>query len=167
MVTLEPGEFGSDHPLAGVEVQRKWEAAAFHLGRGTYYSPIQRAEDFIRGSSPIAADSLRCSYARGVISAELDQVLPPAVATALRKGLPLMDRQWRGDFLRNAILVGPEMRGSSPLRMAREEKTRQTPGFDGLYPVGEGAGYAGGIISAAVDGLRSAKAIVGRFAPLG
>jgi uncharacterized FAD-dependent dehydrogenase len=72
-----------------------------------------------------------------------------------------MDRQWRGDFLRNANLVGPEMRGSSPLRIARDRSSRQTPGIVGLYPVGEGAGYAGGIISAAVDGLRTAKEVVG------
>jgi uncharacterized FAD-dependent dehydrogenase len=167
MVTLEPHEFGSDHPLAGVEIQRKWEAAAFAVGRGTYYSPIQRAQDFVQGKAPTARDSLSCSYARGVVPAALDQVLPPPVAAALRSGLPLMDRQWRGDFLRNAILVGPEMRGSSPLRIARDNDSRQTPGFGGLYPVGEGAGYAGGIISAAVDGLRSAKSIVSRFAPVG
>lgn len=164
MVTLEPREFGSEHPLAGVELQRKWEAAAYQLGRGTYYSPIQRASDFVRGVAASAQDNLRCSYARGVVPAALDEVLPPPAAAAIRSGLPLMDRQWRGDFLRNAILVGPEMRGSSPLRIDRDA-SRQTPGFGGLYPVGEGAGYAGGIISAAVDGLRSAKAIVGRFQP--
>ena len=167
MVTLEPGEFGSAHPLAGVEIQRKWEAAAYHLGRGTYHSPIQRADDFVRGGLLKSVESLRCSYARGVVPAALDEVLPPAVAIAIRKGLPLMDKQWRGDFLKNAILVGPEMRGSSPLRIARDNDNRQTPGFHGLYPVGEGAGYAGGIISAAVDGLRTAKAIVGQFVPLG
>ena len=79
----------------------------------------------------------------------------------------MMDRKWRGEFLRNATLVGPEMRGSSPLRIARDSDSRQAPGICGLYPVGEGAGYAGGIISAAVDGLRSAKAVVRQFAPLG
>ena len=77
-----------------------------------------------------------------------------------------MDQQWRGDFLKNAALVGPEMRGSSPVRMARGSDSRQSPGIAGLYPVGEGAGYAGGIISAAVDGLRTAKQIVSQFAPL-
>jgi uncharacterized FAD-dependent dehydrogenase len=76
-----------------------------------------------------------------------------------------MDRQWRGDFLANATLVGPEMRGSSPLRICRDPDTRQAPCIAGLFPVGEGAGYAGGIISAAVDGLRSAKRVVQQFAP--
>ena len=166
MVTLEPHEFGSDHPLAGVEIQRKYEAAAYALGRGTYYSPIQRAQDFIQNKNP-SSDSLRCSYARGVVPAALDAVLPPPVAQAIRAGLPIMDRQWRGAFLKDAILVGPEMRGSSPLRIARDLTTRETPSFGGLYPVGEGAGYAGGIISAAVDGLRTAKAVIERHAPVG
>jgi uncharacterized FAD-dependent dehydrogenase len=77
-----------------------------------------------------------------------------------------MDRRWRGRFLRQATLVGPEARGSSPVRILRDQATRQTPGIDGLYPVGEGAGYAGGIVSAAVDGIRSAKAVIARYAPL-
>ena len=91
-------------------------------------------------------------------------MLPPVVLSALRTGLPLMDRQWRGDFLKNATLVGPEMRGSSPVRIDRERDSRQTPGIAGLFPVGEGAGYAGGIVSAAIDGLRTARAIIGTYA---
>jgi uncharacterized FAD-dependent dehydrogenase len=165
MVTLDPHEFGSDHPLAGVEVQRKWEGAAFELGRGSYHSPIQRASDFLQSRSPPLHDKLMCSYKRGTFAAPLDGILPPTLIAAIRSGLPLMDRNWRGEFLKNAILVGPEMRGSSPVRIARDNFTRETPGFRGLYPVGEGAGYAGGIISAAVDGLRTAMAIVRRFAP--
>jgi len=76
-----------------------------------------------------------------------------------------MDQRWRGKFLKEATLTGPEMRGSSPVRIDRDSMSRQTPGIDGLYPVGEGAGYAGGIISAAVDGLRSARVIVRQFSP--
>lgn len=166
VVTLDPSLFASSHPLAGVELQRKWEAAAWRLGRGTYHTPIQRASDFVRQVAPRPDERLACSYQRGSFSIQLDEVLPPAAAAAIRQGLPIMDRKWRGDFLRNAILVGPEMRGSSPVRIARNER-RECPGFAGLFPVGEGAGYAGGIISAAVDGLRSAKAIVSRYAPVG
>jgi uncharacterized protein len=165
MVTLEPGEFGSDHPLAGVELQRQFEAAAFEFGRGSYLAPIQRAADFLAGRTPATEERLESSYSRGVVPANLNDVLPLDVLSALRSGLPLMDRQWRGEFLRNATLVGPEMRGSSPVRIGRERDSRQTPGIAGLFPVGEGAGYAGGIISAAVDGLRTAKQIVQQFAP--
>jgi uncharacterized FAD-dependent dehydrogenase len=164
MVTLEPGEFGSAHPLAGVELQRQFEAAAFELGRGSYLAPIQRAADFLAGRTSASSERIESSYLRGVVPANLNGLLPRAVLSALRSGLPLMDRQWRGEFLRNATLVGPEMRGSSPVRICRERDSRQTPGIAGLFPVGEGAGYAGGIISAAVDGLRSARQVVQQFA---
>lgn len=166
VVTLDARELVGDHPLAGVEVQRRFERAAFELAGQNYYSPIQRAGDFVGGRAPAGGDRLQCSYQRGTRPLALDQVLPPGVASAIRAGLPVMDRKWRGDFLKNAILVGPEMRGSSPVRIARDTATRQCPGVEGLYPIGEGAGYAGGIISAAVDGLRSARTIVGQFAPL-
>ncbi len=102
-----------------------------------------------------------------MVTADLHGLLPPAVLKSLHDGLPLMDRRWRGEFLRNATLTGPEMRGSSPVRIDRDPQTRQVPGMPGFYPVGEGAGYAGGIVSAAVDGLRSAREIVRHFAPLG
>src|SRR4029079_10656601 len=109
---------------------------------------------------------LSCSYQRGSTPVALDQLLPAEVGRAIRAGLPIMDRKWRGDFLKDAVLVGPEMRGSSPVRIDRDVTTRQCPGVVGLFPVGEGAGYAGGIVSAAVDGLRSARVIVKQFAPL-
>ena len=166
MVTLRPDEFGSEHPLAGVEVQRQFEAAAFRLGRSDFLAPIQTVTDFLQRRSPPPDERLPSSYARGTVPGNLDAVLPPAVVDAIRKGLPIMDRKWKGEFLKNATLVGPEMRGSSPVRIVRNRETFETPGFDGLYPVGEGAGYAGGIITAAVDGLRAAREIVRRFAPL-
>ncbi len=98
--------------------------------------------------------------------AELSAVLPPVILKAIRSGLKVMDKKWRGQFLKNAVLVGPEMRGSSPVRIDRDRESYQTPGIVRLYPAGEGAGYAGGIISAAVDGLRCSKAIVGRIAEI-
>ena len=107
-----------------------------------------------------------CSYPRGLVSASIAELVPPLIVDALRHGLPLLDRRWQGRFLSEAALVGPEARGSSPVRLVREDTSRQTPGMEGLYPVGEGAGYAGGIVSAAVDGLRSVKAIMARYAPL-
>lgn len=167
MVTLEPSEFGGSHPLAGMHLQQKFEAEAFRIGDAGYLCPIQRAEDFLKHRSPNPATKLDCSYERGVRPATLDRVLPPIVSNAIRDSLPVMDQKLRGDFLKHAVLVGPEMRGSSPIRIDRDLVSRQCPNIIGLYPVGEGAGYAGGIVSAAVDGLRSARAIVSQFAPLG
>lgn len=166
MVTLEPREFGSEHPLAGVQLQRKFEAVAFQLGQGDYLSPIQSVADFLQQRDPNPEEQLPSSYQRGTVPGNLDAVLPSVVARAIRAGLPVMDRKWRGEFLKEATLVGPEMRGSAPVRISRDRTTFETPGFAGLYPVGEGAGYAGGIITAAVDGLRAAREIVRQFAPL-
>ena len=90
--------------------------------------------------------------------------MPPLIVAALKHGLPQLDRLWQGRFLAEATLVGPESRGSAPVRMLRDDGSREAPGLTGLYPVGEGAGYAGGIVSAAVDGLRTAKAIMARYA---
>ncbi len=165
MVTLSPGEFGSSHPLAGVEIQRTYERIAFELGRRDYLAPIQTARDFLDDRTPAPDSRIPSSYERGVAPNNLSAVLPPSVIAALRASLPKLDRQFRGDFLRNATLVGPEMRGSSPVRIARDDSTREATGITGLYPIGEGAGFAGGIISAAVDGLRSATQIVKRYAP--
>ena len=165
MVTLQPHEFGSNHPLAGVNLQRQYEAAAFDIGRQGYLAPIQRAVDFLQRRRPYPGEGLASSYQRGTVPAALDAVLPGVVTAALRKGMAMMDKSWGGEFLKNATLVGPEMRGSSPVRIERDRATFETPGFAGLYPVGEGAGYAGGIISAAVDGLRAAREIVRRFHP--
>lgn len=166
MVTLDPREFGSPHPLAGMELQRQFEAVAFELAGRDYACPIQTAADFLADRAPDSQAHYDCSYKRGARPADLAAVLPPIVVKAIRQGLPIMDKKWHGEFLPNAILVGPEMRGSAPVRIDRDRETMQTPGVEGLYPVGEGAGYAGGIITAAVDGLRSARKLVERFAAL-
>ncbi len=164
VVTVAPEHFGGTDVLAGVRLQQTYERKAFELGRGSYRCPIQTAADFLarRRSRHLPPSS----YPRGLVAASLDELVPPLIAEALRHGLPLLDRRWHGRFLAEATLVGPEARGSSPVRIVREDVSRETPGIAGLYPVGEGAGYAGGIVSAAVDGLRSVKAIVARYAPL-
>lgn len=167
MATLEPHEFGDSHPLAGMQLQQRYEAIAFRLGRANYLAPIQRAGDFLEGRQTPLGTKLDCSYLRGTQTAQLDQVLPSVVTRAIRESLPIMDKKLRGDFLKNAVLVGPEMRGSSPIRIDRDPVTRQCPNIVGLYPVGEGAGYAGGIVTAAVDGLRTARVIVRQFQPAG
>src|SRR5262249_48939785 len=134
------------------------------LGRGEYLCPIQRAVDFLaeRRTRQLPA----CSYPRGLVLAAIAEVIPPLIVDAVRHGLPILDRRWHGRFLPEATLLGPEARGSSPVRIIRGDRTRESPGVEGLYPVGEGAGYAGGIVSAAVDGLRTARAIIAKYAPL-
>ncbi|MCX7395734.1 MAG: NAD(P)-binding protein [Planctomycetales bacterium] len=166
VVTLETHEFGSSHPLAGMHIQQRYESEAFRIGDGNYLCPIQSVRDFLNERTPDPTARLQCSYPRGVRPASLDRVLPPVIVRAIRCGLPIMDRKLRGNLLKEAILVGPEMRGSSPIRIDRDRLTRQCQAMRGLFPVGEGAGYAGGIVSAAVDGLRSARSIVSQFALL-
>jgi uncharacterized FAD-dependent dehydrogenase len=166
VVTVPPELFGGPDVLAGVRLQQVFEAKAFELGgRGDYRCPAQRATDFLavrRGDrAPVT------SYPRGTVATDLREVVPAVVAEALAEGLPKMDRAWRGRFLPDATLSGPEARGSSPVRILRGPESRESPGVGGLYPVGEGAGYAGGIVSAAVDGLRTARAIIARYAPPG
>jgi hypothetical protein len=164
VVTISAEHFGAADPLAGVRLQQVYERKAYELSRDRYLCPIQKAGDFLehrRSGSPPP-----CSYARGAIAASIEELVPPLVAQALHHGLPLLDRRWHGRFLAEATLVGPEARGSSPVRIPRDDESRETPGIAGLYPVGEGAGYAGGIVSAAVDGLRTAREIIRRFAPL-
>lgn len=166
MITLEPEQFGGMHPLAGMELQRKYESIAFHLGRGDYLCPLQSAEDFLNGRIAESAKSLPSSYQRGTVSASLKEVLPTVVTESIQKGLPILDQKWKGQYLKDAVLVGPEMRGSSPIRIARDRRSFTCPDIEGLYPMGEGAGYAGGIVSAAVDGLRCARELVRKFQSL-
>jgi uncharacterized FAD-dependent dehydrogenase len=165
VVTISPEEFGGTGVLAGVELQEHYEQKAWEIGRGECACPVQRAVDFLADRRSGKAPP--CSYPRGLEVANLAEVLPPFVTAAVHHGLPQMDRRWHGRFLPEAVLVGPEARGSSPVRIVRRDHGREALNVAGLYPVGEGAGYAGGIISAAVDGLRSAKAIIGRYAPIG
>jgi len=164
MVTLEPKHFGSDHVLAGMLLQRIHEQRAFEVGRSDYLCPIQWAGDFLAGRR--SRGVIPSSYQRGVIAADVAELVPSVVVEALRHGLPILDRRWNGRFLKDATLVAPEARGSSPVRFLRDDATLESTGVGGLYPVGEGAGYAGGIVSAALDGLRAAKAIMRRYAPL-
>jgi uncharacterized FAD-dependent dehydrogenase len=164
MITLDPEHFGSTHVLAGMMLQRQYERLAFETGRGEYLCPIQTAADFVQRKRTNKLPP--SSYPRGVISADLTALAPPQEIEALQVALPMFDRRWRGQFLRNATLVGPEARGSSPVRFDRDWQTLESPTARGLYPIGEGAGYAGGIVSAALDGVRVAKAIIRRYAPL-
>jgi uncharacterized FAD-dependent dehydrogenase len=165
VVTVAPEHFGGQDPLAGVRLQATYERLAFELGRGDYSCPIQRIEDFEKNRPTAVAPP--SSYTRGgVAPADIGALVPPLIRETLHHGLPILDRRWNGRFLNEATLVGPEARGSSPVRIVRDAVTLESPGIEGLYPVGEGAGYAGGIVSAAVDGLRAARAIVGKYRPV-
>jgi uncharacterized FAD-dependent dehydrogenase len=164
VVTIRPQDFGGEDVLAGVHLQQEYEARAFVMGKRNYLCPIQRATDFLDSRPP--SDVPANSYLRGAVAGSIAELVPASVLEALRHGLPIMDHRWQGKFLPDATLVGPEARGSAPVRILRDDYTRETPGLEGIYPVGEGAGYAGGIVSAAVDGLRTAKAIVASFTPL-
>jgi uncharacterized FAD-dependent dehydrogenase len=162
VITVGLDDLGSQHPLAGVHFQQSVERQAYLAGGGNYHLPIQRVRDFLKGRP--SHGRIPCSYERGIAPTNLEVILPPLVVEALKRGLPTMDRQMRGAFLPDATLSGPESRGSSPVRIPRDEGTRECRTVAGLYPCGEGAGYAGGIVSAAVDGLRTARAIVARYA---
>ncbi len=165
VVTVPLSAFEGTDVLAGVRLQQKYEKRAYEIGRGRYAAPAQRAVDFMAGTT--TPELPKTSYPREVVSTNLEELLPPVVAAAVRHGLPQMDRKWSGRFLKGAMLFGPESRGSSPVRIDRENESRESPKIPGLYPVGEGAGYAGGIVSAAVDGLRTARAIIAKYAPVG
>jgi uncharacterized FAD-dependent dehydrogenase len=163
VLTVDPAATGSSHPLAGVHFQQRYERLAYLVSGRSYAAPIQWAGDFLLARP--SRGKLPSSYSRGTVPADLNGLLPAKVTEALVHGLPIMDRRFHGLFLKNATLTGPEARGSSPVRILRDPQGRQSPGIEGLYPCGEGAGFAGGIISAAVDGLRTARAIVTAYAP--
>src|SRR5262249_15651914 len=158
VVTVPAEQFGGTDVLAGVRLQQIYEKRAFELGKGDYACPIQSAEDYLAHRPTMGLSA--CSYPRGLVCAAGAELVPPIIREALLHGLPILDRRWHGKYLQDAYLVGPESRGSSPVRIVRDDHTRESPGIVGFYPVGEGAGYAGGIVSAAVDGLRSALAVI-------
>ena len=159
VVAVSPDDFaaeGFEGPLAGLAWQRKWEAAAFALGGGGYRAPAQRLADWLE-RRPGAAPG-RSSYRPGLTHADLEALYPPALRAALRDGVRGFERRMRGFSTAEAVLIGVETRTSAPCRLVRGEDF-QAPGVTGLYPAGEGAGYAGGIVSSAVDGLKVAEAI--------
>ena len=158
---VRPGDFGSAHPLAGTALQRQWERAAFLAGGGDYTAPAQLLGDFLAGRPSAGPGSVEPSYPLGVRWGDLDGCLPGFVLDALRQAVPVFDRKLRGFALPDAVLTGIESRSSSPVRITRDETGQSS--LRGLYPCGEGAGYAGGILSAAVDGIRQAENALARL----
>lgn len=163
VVTLGRNDVG-ENPMSVLDQLEAWERRAFESGGGDYRAPAQRASDFVAGRR--SEGEIVGSYPLGCTWCELRKVLPESVASSLAKALAQLDRRMPGFAGPEALLVAPETRASCPIRIVRDVETRVSQSAENVYPVGEGAGYAGGIVSSAVDGLRSAEAIMARFAPL-
>ncbi|MDI3305473.1 MAG: NAD(P)/FAD-dependent oxidoreductase [Acetobacteraceae bacterium] len=157
VVGISPADYPGD-VLAGVEFQRRWESAAFLAGGGEYRAPAQRVEDFLAGRPSTAIGTVTPSYKPGVTPADLATCLPDYAVAAIREALPHFERQIRGFAHPDAVMTGVETRTSSPIRIRRDARF-QSLNTAGLFPAGEGAGYAGGILSAGVDGIRVAEAV--------
>ena len=145
-------------PQARGQWQRELEQAAFRAGGANYQAPAQLAGDFLAHRASTTLGSVRPTYRPGVTLCDLHDVLPERITSVLEQAIPALDRKLHGFANPDAVLTAPETRSSSPVRILRGE-TKQSVGLRGLYPCGEGAGYAGGIMSAAVDGLRCAIAL--------
>ncbi|HEY4041440.1 MAG TPA: hypothetical protein VGM32_06300, partial [Rhodopila sp.] len=157
VVGITPADFPG-HPLAGIEFQQRYERAAYHAGGATYAAPAQRAGDFLAGRESRALGEVVPSYKPGTQPADLAACLPDFAVVAIREALARFDLDIPGFAMPDAVLTGVETRTSSPIRITRgaDGQSLNTPG---LFPAGEGAGYAGGIMSAGVDGIRIAEAV--------
>ncbi len=164
LVGVQPGDYGDDHPLAGFVWQRSIEQAAFRAGGGDFRAPVQRVEDLLNSRATTRLGDVQPTYLPGVTPADLRACLPGFIVEDLKLGIRQMDRQLRGFAMPDAVLTGVETRSSSPVRLPRGD--RMMASIDGLFPVGEGAGYAGGIVSAAVDGINAAVAALERSSEL-
>jgi uncharacterized FAD-dependent dehydrogenase len=161
VVGIEPVDFGADlqaNPLAGMDFQRHWEQRAFEAGGGGYLAPAQKVGDFLAGRPSTGPGTVMPSYTPGVHWTDLSTCLPDYVIETIREALPAFDKQIKGFAMEDAVLTGVETRTSAPIRITRGEDC-QSLNTRGLYPAGEGAGYAGGILSAAVDGIKVAEAV--------
>ena len=157
VVGVTPADYPGD-PLAGIAFQRHWEERAFEAGGRNYSAPAQRVGDFLAGRPSTSLGEVVPSYKPGVTPTDLAACLPDFAAAAIREALPAFERQIKGFALDDAVLTGVETRTSSPIRIGRDD-SYQSLNTRGLYPAGEGAGYAGGILSAGVDGIRVAQAV--------
>jgi uncharacterized FAD-dependent dehydrogenase len=162
VVSIDPKDFGDDHPLAGVDFQRHWERKAFEMGGSNYFAPVQYLKDFL-GTK--ATGRVIPTYKPGVKEFDISTCLPPYVIYMLREGLRFFDTKLKGFADGGSIITGVETRTSAPVRINRNEDCRAI-GFENIYPIGEGAGYAGGIISSGVDGIKAAVEFMKRYKPL-
>jgi hypothetical protein len=159
VVSVSVEDFARDGftgPLAGLEFQRKWEKAAYELGGGKFFAPAQSIPDYLAGRLSKAPGGT--TYRPGLTHADLNRLFPRALTESLKQALRAFDRSMRGFITDDAFLIGVEARTSSPVRVTRNEQL-QSVSVKGLYPAGEGCGYAGGIVSSGIDGLRVAEQI--------
>ena len=162
VVGIDPERDYPGHPLAGIEFQRKWESLAYTAGGSTYAAPAQKVGDFLAGKPSEELGVVEPSYRPGVKMTDLARCLPPFVIDAMREALPVFGRQIAGYDHPDVLLTGVETRTSSPIRITRG-KDFQSLNTAGLFPGGEGAGYAGGILSAAIDGIKVAEAVAASY----
>jgi hypothetical protein len=164
LVSIRPQDFGSAHPLAGVALQRQLERLGYTLGGETYQAPAQRVGDFLKNTPTTAWGKVKPTYLPGVVMCNLAAHLPAFMVEAITEAMPVFERKIKGFADEDAVFTGFETRSSSPVTILRN--LDQLSNIFGLYPAGEGAGYAGGITSAAVDGIEVAHAIMRYYAPL-
>lgn len=165
VVTVGPDDFEGDSPLKAMEFQRHYEELAYKLGGGNYKAPIQLVGDFMEDKVSTELGSVKPSYTGGYVFEDLRKCLPSYVVEALKEAIPDFDRKIKGYGDKDAVLTGIETRTSAPVRLHRDEKLQSTS-IKGVYPAGEGAGFAGGIISAAVDGIKIAEKIMEEYKPI-
>jgi uncharacterized FAD-dependent dehydrogenase len=164
LVNVTPEDFGSDHPLAGMYFQEKYERLAYELGGRNYNAPLQLVGDFMNDRVSTKIGSVNPSYKPGYTFVDLRECLPEFVCETMKEGLILLDKKLNGFAMDDAVLTGVETRSSAPIRIVRDEETLQSVNVNNLYPSGEGAGYAGGIVTAAVDGIKCAEKIIQQYA---
>lgn len=162
LVGVQPDDFGDSHPLAGVDFQRKWEGLAFSLGGENYHAPAQLVGDFLADKPSTRWGNVKPTYNPGLTFAQLKNCLPDYVIATMKEALIHFDNKLKGFAMADSIMTGVETRSSSPVRINRDDQNLSN--IDGLYPMGEGAGYAGGIMSSAVDGVKTAEKIMTRYA---
>ena len=158
LVTLDTEDFPGEGVLAGMYWQREIEQRAFAMGGNNYLAPAQQVGDFLAGRPSEGPGQVQPSYRPGVHWCDLHELLPPRITSVLEQALPALGQRLRGFDCPDAVMTAPETRSSSPVRILRDEQHRSP--VSGLYPCGEGAGYAGGISSAALDGMRCAEAVL-------
>ena len=159
LVTVNTGDF-ADHVLGGIEFQRQWERLAYKLGGSNYHAPVQTVGDFLTGKSGSEDYLIKSSYLPGTKTADLHECLPGFVTDMMEAALPYWDRKIPGFAHEGAVMTGVETRSSAPCRIIRNRESYESISTPGLYPMGEGAGYAGGIMSAALDGMNSTLAFL-------